>query len=407
MRRSHLGAVALLTALLARPCDVSAADEREGVRSVTVLRPDEPIFGEPSKGAARRGAAARGASLPVFAIARGGGCSSRWFSVGPLAWICGEGVQPSEAPAPPEAKREPTADGMPYAYHFVGPDGSFGYADLEVAEEGVPDTQLQPGFGVALTREGRKPGGERYGLSTHGYWIPLRDLRPASVPSFRGSSVRGALDVAWVKAEVRPRRTPAGPADGEPLARQTELHVSELREVGGRRFLRVGEQRWLGESELVRPTRAPRPAEVKEGERWFDVELATQILTAYVGDEPAFATLVSTGRGGQGSELSTPKGTHRIWVKLQASDMDNLENLEASESYAIQSVPWVMYFKKGVGLHGTFWHRAFGTTQSHGCVNLSPVDAERLFHWASPKLPRGWTAVLPTAYERGSLVRVR
>ena len=147
--------------------------------------------------------------------------------------------------------------------------------------------------------------------------------------------------------------------------------------------------------------------EVKAGEHWFDVELATQILTAYAGDRPMFATLVSTGRGPAGTVLATPPGLHRIWVKLASSDMDNLENLEANENYAIQAVPWVMYFQAGYGLHGTFWHRAFGRVQSHGCVNLSPADAERLFHFASPHLPSGWTAALPTVYEQGSLVRVR
>jgi lipoprotein-anchoring transpeptidase ErfK/SrfK len=87
--------------------------------------------------------------------------------------------------------------------------------------------------------------------------------------------------------------------------------------------------------------------------------------------------------------------------------MDNLENLEARESYAIQSVPWVMYFDRGYGLHGAFWHRAFGRVQSHGCVNLTPADAERVFQWTSPRLPEGWSAVLPTDYERGTLVSVR
>jgi lipoprotein-anchoring transpeptidase ErfK/SrfK len=87
--------------------------------------------------------------------------------------------------------------------------------------------------------------------------------------------------------------------------------------------------------------------------------------------------------------------------------MDNLENLDAKENYAIQAVPWVMYFQKGYGLHGTFWHHAFGRVQSHGCVNLSPADAERLFDFASPHLPSGWTAALPTVYEQGSFVRVR
>ena len=41
-----------------------------------------------------------------------------------------------------------------------------------------------------------------------------------------------------------------------------------------------------------------------------------------------------------------------------------------------------------------------------GCVNLTPADAERLFAWTSPHLPAGWSAVLPTEYERGTLVRV-
>jgi lipoprotein-anchoring transpeptidase ErfK/SrfK len=87
--------------------------------------------------------------------------------------------------------------------------------------------------------------------------------------------------------------------------------------------------------------------------------------------------------------------------------MDNLESEEANRYYAIQEVPWVMYFKEGYGLHGTFWHRSFGTVQSHGCVNLTPLDAQRLFHWTSPRLPAGWTAVLPARHERGTLIRIR
>jgi hypothetical protein len=297
---------------------------------------------------------------------------------------------------------------LPHAYYFVGGDGSFGYGDLLIAEDGVPETQLLPGFGVAITREGQKPGGGRYGLSTHGFWIPLRDLRRVTPPLFRGISLEGALDVAWVNVEkARPRKTPGGAPQSEALPRQTRLSVRETREVGGKKWLRVGEDAWLPQGEVSAPTLSPKPPEVKEGERWFDVELATQTLTAYVGSRPLFATLVSTGRGQPGSVLATPRGTHRIWVKLAESDMDNLENLEASESYAIQAVPWVMYFQKGYGLHGTFWHRAFGHVQSHGCVNLSPADAERVFELSSPRLPSGWTAVLPTVYEQGSLVRVR
>ena len=410
MRRSLFAALALLSGLSnsATTLAAPAKDKLEGVRSLSVLRRDEPLFTEPSKGAARRGAAARGARLPVFEIARGGGCTGRWFSVGPLAWLCEEGAEASSASAPAEHARDVTPDGLPFSYYFVGPDGSFGYGDLLVAEDGVPETQLLPGFGVAITREGQKPGGERYGLSTHGFWIPLRDLRRVTAPTFRGAAVGGSIDLGWVSSDkVRLRKAPGAAPGGDVVPRQTRVPILESKEHVGKQWLRVGEQEWLASSEVARPSRAARPSGVKDGEHWFDVELATQTLTAYVGDEPVFSTLVSTGRGHEGTELATPKGEQRIWVKLQSSDMDNLENLEANESYAIQAVPWVLYFKKGVGLHGTFWHRAFGRVQSHGCVNLSPADAERLFDWASPRLPSGWTAVLPTVYEQGSLVRVR
>jgi lipoprotein-anchoring transpeptidase ErfK/SrfK len=403
-----LVAAALLAPLSSAVATRATPAPLEGVRSVKVLRRDEPLFVEPSLGAARRGAAERGARLPVFEIARGGGCSGRWFSVGPLAWICEDGAEASSASPPSEQPREPTPEGLPHDYYFVGRDGSFGYGDLLVAEEGVPETQLLPGFGVAITREGQKPGGERYALSTHGFWIPLRDLRRVAPPLFRGTNVGDELNVAWVNTDrVRLRAAPGGPPQKDIVPRLTRLQVLESRDVGGKAWLRVGEGEWLAASEVTRPTRGARPRDVQPGERWFDVELTAQTVTAYVGDHPVFSTLASTGRGREGTELATPKGEQRIWIKLLTSDMDNLENLEANESYAIQAVPWVMYFKKGVGLHGTFWHRAFGRVQSHGCVNLSPADAERLFEFAGPRLPSGWTAALPTVYDQGSLVRVR
>jgi lipoprotein-anchoring transpeptidase ErfK/SrfK len=87
--------------------------------------------------------------------------------------------------------------------------------------------------------------------------------------------------------------------------------------------------------------------------------------------------------------------------------MTNLEDQEARRYYAIEEVPWVMFFQKGYGLHGAFWHRSFGAVRSHGCVNLAPLDAQWLFHWASPRLPAGWSAVLPTRHDPGTVVQVR
>jgi hypothetical protein len=32
----------------------------------------------------------------------------------------------------------------------------------------------------------------------------------------------------------------------------------------------------------------------------------------------------------------------------------------------------------------------FGTPKSHGCVNLAPEDARRIFHWTEPQVPPAW-----------------
>jgi lipoprotein-anchoring transpeptidase ErfK/SrfK len=51
--------------------------------------------------------------------------------------------------------------------------------------------------------------------------------------------------------------------------------------------------------------------------------------------------------------------------------------------YYLRDVPYVMYFYKDYGLHGTYWHDNSSTPMSHGCVNLSSADVEWLFNWAS------------------------
>jgi len=136
------------------------------------------------------------------------------------------------------------------------------------------------------------------------------------------------------------------------------------------------------------------------------VDTNSQTLVAYIGPRPVYATLASTGRGKPGSEQATPLGLHRLWVKLRRSDMDNLENSDTQTPYDVEAVPYVMFFERGYGIHGTYWHDRFGVPKSHGCVNVSVSDARWLFEFSSPHLPVGWSAAFPTARERGTLVRV-
>lgn len=114
------------------------------------------------------------------------------------------------------------------------------------------------------------------------------------------------------------------------------------------------------------------PEEVGPGERWIDVDLSDQMVYAYEGDALVNSFLVSTGTW----QHPTVIGTFRIYVKYRYTDMAGL-------GYYLPDVPYTMYFYKGYGLHGTYWHNNFGTPMSHGCVNLRTEDAQWLFDWAS------------------------
>lgn len=365
------------------------------------------VYSEPSTRSAKRGALAQGTLHPLFGIRRGPGCRGLWFQVGPHAFVCEQGAEPSrDAPVALDRLESRTASGLPHEYHFVSKEGSFGYSHLKTAEDGVPEAQFQPGFGIAITKTKSKPTGDRFGLTTRGFWVPMRDLIPARPVDFQG--VTFGPDLGWVVREAAPVYSRPGSAKPQVrLERLTLVRVLEERSLRGQGYVRIDDEAWLRRTDLVRPALGNFPPELRPGERWVDVDLRHQILVAYRGRTPWFATLISTGRGQVGTDSATPEGTFRIWIKLRTSDMDNLENFEAKENYAIEAVPWVMFFHQGYGLHGTFWHRRFGEVRSHGCVNLAPRDAERLFHWTSPRLPPGWTAVFPYAHEPGTLIRVR
>jgi lipoprotein-anchoring transpeptidase ErfK/SrfK len=353
-----------------------------------------------------------GAGLPWFGAKRGSGCAARWISVGPLAWIC-QDVLAFDARPPIEAgqvSEATAAGGLPFRYFFVRQGGTSGYLRLEDAEDVAPDHDFEPGFAVAGVEEGARQSA-RYVRTHHGFWIPLRDLVPATPIDFHGEDVQeGKIDFAWV---VEDRAVVYAAAAGQPLRsepprrRFEKVSILEEKATKGGGYVRIGEKGWLRTRDLRRAAPAPAPSSVRAGERWIDVDLATQTLVAFEGETAVFATLVSTGKGREGSDSETPKGEFRIWVKLASSNMDNLEDEDAARYYAIEDVPYVQYFAKGIGLHGAFWHRAFGHERSHGCVNLAPLDAQRLFAFTSPHLPAGWTAALPTAIEAGTLVRVR
>lgn len=126
------------------------------------------------------------------------------------------------------------------------------------------------------------------------------------------------------------------------------------------------------EPNLPPPPEVQLPDGIEPGERWIDVDLSDQMVYAYEGTERVNEFLVSTGTW----QYPTVVGQFEVYVKYRYADM-------SGPGYYLSNVPYVMYFYKGYGLHGTYWHENFGTPMSHGCVNLRTDDAGWLFDWST------------------------
>jgi lipoprotein-anchoring transpeptidase ErfK/SrfK len=114
----------------------------------------------------------------------------------------------------------------------------------------------------------------------------------------------------------------------------------------------------------------PDELKIEDGEWWIDINLSEQKLAVYDGEDLVESFLVSTGRGG----TPTVTGEFRVWAKVRIQDM-------SGPGYYVRDVPWVMYFYKSYGIHGTWWHNNFGTPMSAGCVNMTIEAAEWMYSW--------------------------
>jgi hypothetical protein len=166
----------------------------------------------------------------------------------------------------------------------------------------------------------------------------------------------------------------------------------------GRRYYLTSEGLLLRDTSVRIVDRVKRPATVPRTERWIRVDLDRQTLTAYEGETPVFATLVSSGL----PDHATPAGIFRLHAKHVTTTM--ADDMASDGPYSIEDVPWTMYFHGSYALHAAFWHERFGHQRSHGCVNLAPRDARWLFFWTEPQLPSAFHGVLAEVGEGTTVV---
>jgi hypothetical protein len=375
-----------------------------GARSLEVTEDGVPVFVAPGGSAERRGTIAQGTRLPLHARLADAGCPTGiGYRVGEQAYICAEHVRPSRAaPGGRSVAEVEPGELLPQRYAFVRFDATRAYAHPNDYFTDQYVSALGEGFGLVVT--GRTVfDGMPFLRTRRGLWVSQEALRPVRPSDFAGVELDHASPGlwGWARASGAPVHVrPHGPIKNR-LSRRERVRIVD--EAGP--WLKLQDGGFIRDRHLQRMRPVPPPEGVQPGQRWVDVDVAEQVLTAYEGARPVFATLVSTGR--RQPSRATPEGVFRIWVKLAYSDMDDLERTDVERNYAIERVPWVQYFEEGNGFHAAFWHDDFGRRRSHGCVNLSPADARWLFDFTEPHLPVGWEAIVPTEEEPGSLVRVR
>lgn len=347
-----------------------------------------------------------------------GGCKGKpWYAVHPFGYVCSEHVRPGrEPPAVGHALAERIRGDkrLPYDYTRVREDGAAMYSSLDDVRAGVVARSLAEGMNLAVART-HDVDGVAYVETVDGKFVAKSAIGWLGQGSawqgvFLDSPLAPGPAFAWAARDKVPVL-----ADADPKAAQVGLlalreRVPLLEQTGesdADRWWKIGDGRYV-QAKLLNevivtdvPEGVLRDNRIASGDdQWIDVDLGEQVLVAYRGATPVYATLVSSGKGSP-----TPRGNYPIWAKVASMTMAN-QDYEDSP-YMVEHVPWVMLFQGHNALHGAYWHDQFGRRRSHGCVNLAPRDARWLFEWVAPALPAGWTGYLPGDLERSVVVHVR
>lgn len=364
-------------------------------------------------------------------------CATGWYAVAPIGYACaGKGiVVGSTPPDSPLALNPPAKDAsLPYTYYFVKEARVPEYHRLptrddqrraaaflkryfeiletrekkaarfyrgelknEVPRPKVVRRFLERGFfvaGAALEVRAQR----RFVRTVRGSYIQLAQLQQRTGTSFSGVELgpERQLPIAWAVRDARPFDvTPR--EDGSlrmvaaegvaPYPRLSILPWERRERIGTRTLHRLTDGRYLKHWFVAVAEAIERPRGVKPDTPWIHVNLERQTLVAYRGDEPVYATLVSTGLPGH----ETPTGLFDVRTKQVSSTMSDIgPELSDDDRYRIEDVPWTQFFSGSIALHGAFWHERFGLPRSHGCVNMAPLDARWVFELTWPEIPAGW-----------------
>ncbi len=296
-----------------------------------------------------------------------------WYRIGENRWVHSAYVRiVSETPPPPIPA---TRRGI------VTADVLNVRAAPGASASNPPIATLRAGAEVIIYEERTVSGGLWYRIGENrwvaGSWVRVLEANVTRSPlAVVPVSAPTALPLGWVVANTLNVRAQPGVAASNPpigqLGHYARVAILEQSSVSGVRWFRIGDNQWIEGRQVGVARTKIRPTSIGAGTRWVGVCLSEQTFVAYEGDKPVFTGLTASGLPG----TPTVQGIFRTWQRLETGKM-------SGPGYYIEDVTWTCYFYSGYALHTAYWHDSFGTTRSHGCVNLSPHDAWWIYQWSA------------------------
>ena len=374
---------------------------------VVELRRSAKVYAQPqSKEKLVSGVVKRGTRVAVQETldgSRASGCRARWLKIDSDAWLCSTTARAVDA-APGGEALPVVKPGRLLPHRYALTRSAIAYASVEDALADRGGRALSGEFGLrTLAIENR--AGRTFVRTSRG-WLERSKVRMSNPSPFVGIPIKDNLKtrrLGFVVADSAPLVDGLGRATGTTLPRLSAFSAPlgpGIRINGSLiwSFSNTNGITYVRDDDIVFVDVAERPASVGEDERWLDISLAKQLLVAYEGDRPVYATLVSTAR------TATPEGLFTIKKKRGVVPMRS--TAKYNNEYHLDT-PWVMTLEGRIAMHAAYWHDEFGTARSHGCVNLSPADARYLWEFTAPSMPPGWLRRDETETNAGTTVRIR
>ena len=110
---------------------------------------------------------------------------------------------------------------------------------------------------------------------------------------------------------------------------------------------------------------------------WIEVSIDEQVLYLWEGNKVKSAYLISSGK----RRMDTRKGSYKMYSLYKSYPM-------WGKDWWCPDVPYAMFFHHEFAIHAAYWHNYFGTPASHGCVNMTEMDAKEVYEQV-----KKWTVV--------------